>query len=56
MPLSLIGIVFAGIATYLGWRVMQRNKGGPLLPSDSYVGVLAVVVLVVGCLLAALNR
>ena len=56
MPLSLIGMVFAGIAIYLGWRGMQRNKGGPPLPSDPFVGALAVVVLVAGCLLAALNR
>jgi hypothetical protein len=56
ISVPLIGLVFAGFAIYLGWRGMQRNKGGPALPSDHYVGVLAVVVLVVGCLLIALKR
>ncbi len=56
IPVSLIGLTFAAFAIYLGWRRMQRNKGGPPLPSDPYVGVLAVVVLVVGCILFALKR
>jgi uncharacterized membrane protein YidH (DUF202 family) len=56
IPVALIGFILAVFAIYLGWRRMQRNKGGAPLPSDAYVGVLAVVVLVVGCILFALKR
>lgn len=52
----LIVLVFAGFAIYLGWRRMQRNKGGPALRSDRYVGAMAVVWLAVGCILFILKR
>ena len=56
ISVSAIGLVFAATAIYLGWRNMQRRKGSPPLASDRYMGVAAVVVLVVGLILFAMKR
>jgi TRAP-type C4-dicarboxylate transport system permease small subunit len=56
IPVTLIGLIFAGFAIYLGWRNMQQNKGAPPLPSDKYVKIAAVVCLIVGWALFALKR
>lgn len=56
ISVPLIVFVFAGFSIYLGWRGMQRNKGAPKLASDRYVGIMAVVCLVVGCVLFILKR
>lgn len=56
ISLSVIALVFCAIAVYLSWRTIQRRKGRPALPLDRYLSVVAVVVLVVGCVLVALKR
>lgn len=56
ISIPLVVLAFAGFAVYLGWRRIQRSKGGPILPSDKYVGRAAIVCLVVGCIVVILTR